>query len=105
VTSSKRSKLYSFNIGKSMKPHYNLAVGKYVSSPREIKDELARASDRASALGFPTQLEYLSPTDLAERSTFGVTDEGIEETERRRHNRRAAGFPDLDANLDLDSHQ
>lgn len=41
-------RIYSFSFGMGVKEHWNGSVGQYVSNERHLKDELARASDRAS---------------------------------------------------------
>lgn len=46
-------------------PHFNHAVGKYVTSDRHFRDELSRASERASeTLGIDHNFEARYPGDI-----------------------------------------
>lgn len=65
-----------------MQPHFNTSVGHYVSNKRQFLDSLKAASDEASTrLGMEHRYVESDPTDT---SSLGVTEEGMEETYRRR---------------------
>jgi hypothetical protein len=68
-------RLFSFMIKPSMPAHYNQSVGRYVTGERDFKDELKRASDRATEeTGIPHS--YV-PVDLHDSDTFGANEEGM----------------------------
>lgn len=61
--------------------HFNAAVGKEVSSMRGFKDDLKRASERQeAATGNPTNYVPLSPAEMKDARSLGVTDEGMKAT-------------------------
>lgn len=73
----------SFHFNRSMPEHYNTSLGQYVSNEREAQSALSRASDEMSErMGFTHQYEFVDPTDPA---AVGVTEEGLEATERVHH--------------------
>lgn len=77
---------FSFQIAWSVPEHFNQSVGHFVNNERQLRDELKRQSDVESATtGIDHNYEYLSPADMAEASARGVTDEGLDETRRRKH--------------------
>lgn len=66
-----------------MPEHFNHAVGSYVSNEREFRDALKVMSEEQSyRVGIDHEYEYLSPADMADASAHGVTEEGLEATER-----------------------
>lgn len=65
-----------------MQPHFNASVGKPISSAAQFRSELSRASDEQSER---TGMDHhYVPVDLADRKALGVTDEGLDNTARRR---------------------
>lgn len=70
-----------FAFARSMPEHFNHSLGTYLSSERAAKSELSRQSDEMSArMGFEHKYELVDPGDPA---SVGVTDAGMEATERR----------------------
>ena len=83
---------FSFSIVRSIPEHFNNATGTYVNNEREVRDQLKRQSEANSIrLGYDSQMEYLSPADMQEASARGVTEDGMEETHRRKHDAWVAG--------------
>lgn len=77
----------SFQFRRGMAPHFNQSTGTYVSSQREFNDGLKRASEAAT---LRTGMDHnFQPVDVTDMKSLGVTDEGLEETRRRR---RAEGL-------------
>lgn len=67
---------------KGFEPHFNASVGRYVSSEREFRAELSRASEAMSQrTGMDHNYVPLEGPDA--REAAGVTDEGLDETHRR----------------------
>jgi hypothetical protein len=65
-----------------MQEHWNHSVGQPIRTMRQFRDALARKSDEMTErTGVPHDYQ---PVDLSDREALGVTDEGLEETERRR---------------------
>ena len=82
---------FSFAVKPTFPEHYNAAVGKHVSSEQSFKDELKRAAEVQSIeMGYTADYEYIPREDM-HPSTFGVTEEGIYEQEKRHHDHIAAG--------------
>jgi hypothetical protein len=82
---------FSSNVKSSFPEHYNAAVGKHVSSEQGFKDDLKRAAEVQSIeMGYTADYEYIPREDM-HPSTFGVTEEGIYEQEKRHHDHVAAG--------------
>lgn len=70
----------SFAFHRGTPEHYNHSLDAYVSNDAQIRSELSRQSDEMSArMGFDHQYELVDPSDPA---SYGVTDEGMEATER-----------------------
>lgn len=73
-----------FGVITPMQPHFNLSVGHYVTNKRQFTDSLKAASDEASErLGHEHRFVEIDPTDT---SSLGVTEDGMDETYRRRRN-------------------
>ena len=69
-----------------MPEHFNHSVGSYVSNERQLRDALKVASAEASnRLGMDHDFQYMSPADMADASSHGVTEEGLDDTYRARH--------------------
>lgn len=85
---------FSFAIKSSIPAHYNHSVGAYVRNEQDMRDHLKRAAEsQATRLGYETEFEYIPPGDLATQpATFGVTEEGLDETRRRHHDAEVAGI-------------
>lgn len=63
--------------------HYNPAVGRYVSSRKDLADALKQGGE-AAYLRTGIENDY-QVTDLRDTDRHGVTGEGLEETARVRH--------------------
>ena len=64
-----------------MPEHFNHSIGQYVSNESEAQSALSRQSDEMSErMGFTHKFELVDPSDP---KTAGVTDAGLEATERR----------------------
>ena len=86
VCGTKASRHYSFNIGKSIPEHFNNSTGTYVNTERELRDHLKFMSDEESArIGMDHNYEYLSPADMQDPAAHGVTEEGLDSTNRTWH--------------------
>ena len=71
-------RVFSFSISRSFPEHFNDAVHTYVNTETQMKDELKRQAERNSIeSGFESDYEYLSPSDMADRKSLGVTEEGL----------------------------
>ena len=85
------SRRFSFAIKSSFPEHYNAAVGQHVSSEQQFKDKLKEAAEVQSIeMGYTADYEYIPREDM-HPSTFGVTEEGLYEQEKRHHDHIAAG--------------
>ena len=74
---------YSFTVAPMMHEHLNNTTGTVVSSHRKFKDDLARQSEEASVrTGIEHDFQPLTPSELADASAHGVTDEGMDATRR-----------------------
>lgn len=63
--------------------HYNLSTGSYVSSDRDLREQLKAASDVATAR---TGIEHdYRPTDYRDKDRFKVDAEGLDATAKFRH--------------------
>lgn len=77
---------FGFYVSGGLKEHWNNAVGQYVSNEREMSEALKRQSEAASIrTGIEHQYEYVSPSEMADASAHGVSEDGLEESRRRRH--------------------
>lgn len=66
-----------------MPEHFNYSVGSYVSNERQLRDAIkVTGEEQYYRLGIENNYEYLSASDMADASAHGVTDEGLEATER-----------------------
>ena len=76
---------FSFYTSGSLKEHWNAAVGRYVSNRHDMDEALKRQSDEISVrTGIDHQYEYVSPAEMADSSAHGVSEDGLEESRRRR---------------------
>lgn len=73
----------SFQYSRPMQEHYNASVGRGVNSRRDFTEELKRQSERAT-LETGVEHNYVE-VDPSDKTALGVTDEGLYETEKRRH--------------------
>lgn len=74
---------YSFYAQTPFQPHFNHAVGKYVSSQAQFNNELKVLGDKQTTqTGIPHS--YV-PVEIGDRDAFGATDEGMENFHRSRH--------------------
>jgi uncharacterized C2H2 Zn-finger protein len=82
----KSSRQYVFNYSRSFPEHFNQSIGTYVNNNREFTDGLKRQSEQMSVrMGQEVDYQPLGPSEMAEASAHGVTDEGLEDTFRRQH--------------------
>ena len=71
-------RVFGFSYKPAMQEHFNNAVGKPVSSMAQFTDELKRQSETAS---LTTGIEHnYKPLEWGDHEAFGVTNEGIEES-------------------------
>lgn len=74
---------FSFSIASSMPEHYNPSIGKYVTNMNTFKDSLKRQSESAT---ISTGIEHtFIPVTLHDRDSLGVTDQGLYETAKHKH--------------------
>jgi hypothetical protein len=77
------TRLYSVSVAKSMPEHFNPTVGKHISSMRQFDDELKRKSDEYY-LRTGIEAKFVSH-DASDAAALGVTNEGIDASNRQRH--------------------
>jgi hypothetical protein len=78
---SKRS--FQFNHSPGFAEHFNHSIGQYVNNNREFTDGLKRQSAEATErIGMNVDLQPLSPSEMAEASAHGVTEEGLYESRK-----------------------
>lgn len=76
---------FSFSIARSIPEHFNHSTNSYVNNVRELKDTLKHQADtNSSATGIDHNYEYLSPADMSDISSRGVTTEGLNESALRK---------------------
>lgn len=73
-------RVFSFSAPDMFEPHWNASVGKYVTSKSELKSELARASEAATARTGVEHNFSLIDTHDADPADFGVDDTGLAAT-------------------------
>lgn len=66
-----------------MQEHWNAAVNKPIRSDAQFRSELSRASDEQSERT-GTDHKFV-PIDMGDKAACGATDEGLDETRKRRH--------------------
>lgn len=82
---------WGFSVASSFQPHFNPSLGVGVNSDREFRNNLARASEEASAPGInyladgtPVPIErpqhHFTPVDMRDKEALGVTNEGLPAT-------------------------
>jgi len=72
-----------FHINLGMREHYSAQLDTFVSSDRQFNSELSRQQDEYQArMGFDVKFETIDPNDA---KAAGVTDAGLESTERAEH--------------------
>ena len=77
-------KQFSVSVNRPMPEHYNMATGTVESSERSIREKLKVQSDIATER---TGVEHrFVPVDMRDREALGVTDEGLDATNRRLRN-------------------
>ena len=82
-------RVWSFTHSGSMSEHFNHSLGEFVTNRRAFYDGLKRQSEAVSArTGIEHDFQPLDPSDLADPSAHGVTDEGLEATERAHYEER-----------------
>jgi hypothetical protein len=68
-------RIFSFAPKRMMHEHFNLSSGTVVSDHKQFRDDLKRASERATLrTGIPHDYQ---PVDLGEKEALGVTEEGL----------------------------
>ena len=87
----------SFPFVMPMSDGFNPTVGKYVSGKRQFEEELKIASAQATER---TGIEHnFKPVDLRDTKALGITEEGLAEANKVRHDR---GDPPLVKSPNLD---
>lgn len=77
---------FGFYVSGGIKEHWNTAVGQYVSNSHEMSEALKRKGEEASIrTGIEHEYEYVSPAEMADASAHGASEDGLEESRRRRH--------------------
>ena len=77
------SRDFSFRVTRGIPEHFNQSVGAYVSNERQLRDTLKVISEEQSLrLGVDHNYEYLSPADMADPQSHGVTEEGLDESRK-----------------------
>lgn len=75
--------VFGVNINKGMPEHYSDQLDTVVRSDAHFKSELSRSQDEMSArMGFDVSYDTIDPSDPA---AAGVTEAGLESTERAEH--------------------
>lgn len=83
-------RVFSINVAPVMQEHFNATVQKPISSNRQFVEELKRESERASLqTGMEHRYEPIDPTD---KQGLGVTDEGIDQSNRIRQKQGLPAF-------------
>ena len=86
---------FAFSFQPPMHEHFNKAVSKPIHSMRQFKDELKRKSEEAT---LTTGIEHnYKPIDMADTAALGVTNEGIDESNRSREAQGAPLLPEIKA--------
>ena len=87
-------RVYSFSPKTSFQPHYNTALGRWVTSEKDFKDGLKSASDAASVrTGLDTN--YV-PVEWQDKETFRATEDGMDNYHRSHYNNTLAQETDAD---------
>lgn len=77
---------YSFNHTPSFQEHFNHSLGRYVNSNREFRDGLKiQSAEMSERMGQNVDFQPLSPSEMAEASSHGVTEEGLYESRKAMH--------------------
>jgi rubredoxin len=77
---------YSFNLQPSFTEHFNHSLGEYVTNNRSFEDGLKRQSAMMSErMSQDVNYTPLSPSEMAEASSHGVTEEGLYESRKAMH--------------------
>jgi hypothetical protein len=78
------TRVWSFNHSRAFPEHFNNSVGEFVSNKHQFYDGLKRQSEVQSArTGIEHDFQPVDPTDMRDASAHGVTDEGLDDTNRR----------------------
>lgn len=81
--------VFDFHFNKGMPEHYSTQLDTVVKSDAHFRSELTRQADEYSArTGMETSFETVDPTDPV---AAGVTDAGLEATERAHHDATSDG--------------
>lgn len=76
-------RIASFYFHRPMQEHFNHSLGRPVSGERDYKEGLKRASEAASIrTGLDTNYQ---PVDMTDTKSLGVTEEGLDATNKRLH--------------------
>lgn len=79
-------RVFAFNHKPSFPEHFNNSLGQYVRNNNEFEDGLKRQSaEMSERMGMNVQYEPLGPSEMAEASSHGVTEEGLYETRKAVH--------------------
>jgi DNA-directed RNA polymerase subunit RPC12/RpoP len=77
---------YSFNLAPSFQEHFNNSLGEYVTNNRSFEDGLKRRSaEMSERMSQDVNYTPLSPAEMREASSHGVTEEGLYESRKQLH--------------------
>jgi predicted nucleic acid-binding Zn ribbon protein len=77
---------YSFNLQPSFQEHFNNSLGQYVSNNRQFTDGLKiQSAEMSERMSQEVNLQPLSPAEMMDASSHGVTEEGLYETRKQMH--------------------
>lgn len=88
-------KLFSFSVPRTFQPHWNSAVGQWVTSQNHF-EELLKIKSESNSIQSGIEHNYV-PVEWGDAAAFGATDEGIDDFQRFHHD-------NPDAEQDVDGH-
>lgn len=99
-------RVFGFNHHPGMEEHFNKSVGKPISSMRQYRDELHRASDEMARESVyvtadgekvivPGIETNYTPLEWGDHQAFGATNAGIDESNRERSKRGMPLLPEI----------
>lgn len=78
------ARVFSFRAPVAFQPHFNVSVGRFVSSERDFNESLKELSDKQSER---TGIAHnYVPADISDSTAFGATDEGMDDFYREHYN-------------------
>lgn len=77
---------YTFNVQPAFQEHFNNSLGRPVSNYRDFREGLKmQSAEMSERMSQTVDLQPLSPSEMAEASAHGVTEEGLYETRKQMH--------------------